>query len=277
MNRSKNIFSIIILLFAFTTGNNKRQNGVTKIEEAEEVVRNSDTVQNWNWRDPNEDSIQNVSYNRGGITAQYPKLVAGGSKEDLELWNKIIDKDLQDIVNIYSFQPYPESKEPSDIAPASLKITYQVMLNNNRFLSIRYLANYVSPYSAYPTELVYTTNIDKQRNERIKLSDQILINLDFVQDFRTWDFIASEPESKEYNQAVKEYVEHINDEDLINGFETADIIGSGNHWGIYSYMTPDRLGLSLGVPNYIGDHVEFEREYTRLGSFMKYKLHNGAV
>jgi hypothetical protein len=270
MDRGRNIFSLIILLFAFTTGKNRRRSGAAGGEEA---IQNSDTLHNWSMKNPEEGSIENVSYNRDGITAQYPKLVSGGSKEDLELWNRIIYEDLQEIINIYSYQPFPELKQqPSDITPASLIITYQVMLHNNHFLSIRYMADYRSPYSAYPTVLVYTTNIDKQKGERIKLPDLVNIDRNFVQDFRSWDFIASEPESQEFSRAVKEYVDHISDEDLISGFETADIIGSGNHWGIYSYLTPDRLGISLGVPNYIGDHVEFEREYTRLGSFMKGKM-----
>ena len=33
-------------------------------------------------------------------------------------------------------------------------------------------------------------------------------------------------------------------------------------------MTTDSLGISIGVPNYLGDHVEFEMDYNTLKPYL---------
>ena len=216
------------------------------------------------------DGISNVPYKKDGIEAGYPKLISGGSEEELKKWNQMIYEDFNKILDIYSFNPFPElTPVPTNLIPTILKIDYKVKLNNDKLISILYNAAYNSKYSAHPTDLVYTTNINKEKNERLKLPDIIKVNQAFVKDFRTWDFIFAEPDNEELNKAIKDYVSSLSDEDLLMGFQTADIIGSGNLWGIYSYLTPDRLGISLGVPNYIGDHVEFEREYSKIKDYLK--------
>jgi hypothetical protein len=116
--------------------------------------------------------------------------------------------------------------------------------------------------------LAYTTNIDKVKNQRLKLSDIVTLNSDFVKNFREWNFVSEEEGNEELNKAIRDYISNMSDEDLLMGFLAADQIGSGNLWGMYSYLTPERLGISVSVPNYIGDHVEFERDYSELGDFL---------
>ncbi|HKL78861.1 MAG TPA: hypothetical protein VJ888_00345, partial [Mobilitalea sp.] len=126
-----------------------------------------------------------------------------------------------------------------------------------------------SKYSAHPTELVYTTNIDLKAANRIALSDLVRIDEEFVRDFRNWEFILFEPGNEELNQAVIDYLASLEEDMLLGGFQRADIIGSDNYLGIFSYLTFDSLGISIAVPNYLGDHVEFERKFTELTDFLK--------
>ena len=212
-----------------------------------------------------ENQIIEETYNRPGIVAKYPRFIAGGSKDEIDQWNQLIKTDFDKILHIYSFQPIPGPiPTPSGIIPASLQIIYDIKLNNNDLISIFYRATFLSPYAAHPTELVYTTNIDKVNNKRILLKDKVILNQAFVQNFRSWDMVGAEKENEEVKKAIKDYLKDMNDDDLLKGLKAADLIGSGNIYDIYSYYTTDKVGISLGVPNYLGDHIEFEQEYKKL-------------
>jgi hypothetical protein len=149
-----------------------------------------------------------------------------------------------------------------------LKITYELKLNNPLYTSIYYLAAYSSSFSAYPTDLAYTTNLDKTKGSRIVLGDIIKLDKNFVSNFRTWNLVGEAEYPDFIKQGIKDYMSNINDEDLLSGMKAADKIGSGNHLDMYSYLTPDSLGISIGVPNYLGDHVDFEMDYNALKPFL---------
>jgi hypothetical protein len=51
--------------------------------------------------------------------------------------------------------------------------------------------------------------------------------------------------------------------------KAADIIGSENRMDIYSYLTDNSLGISIGLPNYLGDHIELESDYNSLKPYLK--------
>jgi hypothetical protein len=234
-----------------------------------EVLKQTTGTQNPN-HNSFEDQIKSESYHKDGIEASYPMFVTSDSEDLQNKWNKIISTDFNKVLQIYSFNPFPElTPSPTGVEPTILRINYDIKLNNNQVVSIFYLADFNSPYSAHPTDLVYTTNIGKEKEKRLKLSDIVELNSDFVNNFREWDFISAEAGNDELNQAIKDYMSNMSDEDLLMGFKAADQIGSENLWGIYSYLTQDRLGISVSVPNYIGDHVEFERDYTELEEFLK--------
>ena len=216
-----------------------------------------------------QEKISEETYHKDGIEAKYPQFVAGNNEEKRKEWNKIISADFNKILQIYSFNPFPElTPTPTGVEPVILRINYVIKSNNNEVISIFYTAAFNSPYSAHPTDLVYTTNIDKAKKQRLKLKDLVSLNDDFVKNFREWDFISVEEGNDELNQAIRDYMSNMSDEDLLLGFKTADQIGSENLWGIYTYLTTNRLGISVSVPNYIGDHVEFEREFSELEEFL---------
>lgn len=220
-------------------------------------------------QDELSDQVKSITYQKDGIAAQYPELAAGGSEEQLKLWNEIIASDFNKILGIYSFRPIPEpTPAPAASIPTILKLTYEIKLINNRYVSIFYTASFNSPYAAHPTGLVYTTNLDKEENKRLALSDIVKVNQDFVKNFRSWELVVPEGVNAEVTSAMKDYITNMSDEDLLMGFNAADIIGSGNLYGVYSYLTRDRLGISIGVPNYLGDHMEFEKAYTDLTGFL---------
>jgi hypothetical protein len=217
-----------------------------------------------------ENQIEEQKYQKDGIEATYPRIITGGGEADLAAWNRLIEDDFNKILDIYSFNPFPEATpQPSGVMPTILTIKDDLKLNDSRFISILYTAAFRSPYSAHPTDLIYTTNIDKTGSKKLRLPDIVKLNSDFIKDFRTWDSVSYEEGNEEFNKAIKDYIANLSDKDLMMGFKAADQIGSNNLWGVYSYLTPDKLGISIGVPNYIGDHVEFEAEYTKLKDYLK--------
>jgi hypothetical protein len=216
--------------------------------------------------------IEKVAYEKDGIKASYPQFILGSNtsyNENARVWNKLILNDFNKILQIYSFRPFPEeTPAPSAIIPTLLTISYRIKANDNKKASILYTADYNSSYSAHPSSLVYTTNIDKVNNKRVRLTDYVTVNKDFVKDFRSWT-LNTEITDPELLQAIQDYITSMTDEDLLLGFQAADQIGSDNPWGIYSYTTPDSLGISIQAPNYIGDHIEFERPLSELENFRK--------
>lgn len=217
-----------------------------------------------------ETDISSTYYNKNGVAARHPTFLSGGTEKAISEWNNLISDDFKRILDIYSFQPFPElTQGPTDSVPTILNINYELMDNNPVLFSVLYRAAFHSSYSAYPTELVYTTNINKDKNTKLQLKDIVKLDKKFVESFRTWDFTVFENNNEELRQAVKDYLAGLSDEELLRGFLQADQINSKNSYGIYSYYKPNSLGISLSVPHYIGDHVEFEREYSKLTSFLK--------
>jgi hypothetical protein len=230
--------------------------------------------------------FEEVHYRKDGVDAVYPHFISGASKEQMESWNRIIDADVQKIFSIYSFRPLPlptpelpvrERAERMNASPTEeprkadliiLRMTYEIKSADKDTFSVMYLASFNPEYVAHPTQLAYTTNIGLKDSKRLHLKDIVLLNEAFVEDFRHWDIVSTEPGNEEYEKEVRDYVDSLPDNELLIGFQTADKIASGNYLGIYSYQEPGRLGISLGVPNYLGDHAEFEKNMAELNGFI---------
>ena len=106
--------------------------------------------------------------------------------------------------------------------------------------------------------MIYTTNIDKDNDRRLRLSDFIINQSALTDDITPWEIVDKNHENGEYYRAIHDYIKGLGKEILQIGFSFADIIGPDNYLGIYSYLTPNKLGVSLSVPHYLGDHVEYE-------------------
>lgn len=235
--------------------------------EASSAIETSTDMQT---RQANEGTfeVEETPYMTDRIAAAYPTIVSGASRKKLDKWNSIIKEDFDKILAIYSFDPFADLEIPDEENRIILNIHYDIKLLNKQFLSILYLASYNSPYSAHPTELVYTTNIDTKKDSRLTLSDLVQLDSSFASFLRSWDFSEIEPNNPMLNAVIRSILNDMNDEELLEGLNTADQIGSKNRWGIFSYLTPNKLGVSVSVPHFAGDHVELEKEYEALKDFL---------
>lgn len=203
--------------------------------------------------------IKENIFQRYGVYVSYPTIVSKSNNKKVDVWNNIILQDIGSILKIYSDYTLNQTPKGEDLyLPDTLRITYDIKSNDNRYLSISYKADFFSPYAAYPTQMIYTTNIDKDNDRRLKLSDFISNQRFQLNDTNLWEIVSSYDDIKDYPEAVREYIKGLGKEILHMGVMSADLIGADNYLGIYSYLTPDRLGISISVPHYLGDHAEYE-------------------
>jgi len=215
--------------------------------------------------------VENVEYIRDGIKAAYPQLIAAVENDSIKRINELILADFNRILQIYAFNPFMQpAPAPTQAAniPVILNISYQIKLNAPEYISILYFAAYNSPYAAHPTELVYTTNIDRESGRRLTLGDIVRLDTDFAENFKNWSPVNENKYPEYIIQGIMDYISGLSNEDLLSGMKAADIIGSGNLLNIFSYLTDDRLGISIGLPNYLGDHAEFEMDYASLSPYL---------
>ena len=111
-----------------------------------------------------------------------------------------------------------------------------------------------------------------QNNKRLQLKDIITLNPDFVTSLKSWDFTSVEPENNELNEAIQTLITGMNDQFLLEGLQASDQIGPENALGIFSFLTPTQLGISLTLPYYAGDHVTLTKDYSQLKDYINTKI-----
>lgn len=196
-------------------------------------------------------------FRNNGTVVSYPFIVSGDSERKIDSLNEIILGDVNKILDIYSADAFASPAGESDFFPAdTLHIRYDIMRNDAFYLSIFYTADFYSPYGAYPTQMVYTTNIDLQNERRIKLSDITPVDDGFINDILSGTPVNTDPK---YIRGIQDYFLGLGRETLRRGFNSADIIGPDNVLGIFSYLKPGILGISISLPIYLGNHAEYEK------------------
>jgi hypothetical protein len=235
----------------------------------EESQLNQDEEDRIHAKLPEDYELIRMNYTYNEIQAFYPQLTTeAGSGIQKEI-NNIIQKDVNDIIKIYA-DTVETSVEIGETESHEfvLTIDYEIKLHNSKYLSIYYTADYSSKTAAYPFQMVYTTNIDMLNGYRLVLGDMVLLDDNFVNSFKTWDFTVVEEDNKDLKEAVSESFADLNNEMLLKAMKNADLIGKANTMGVFSYLTKDKLGISISVPHALGDHVQFEQKYNKLKEFL---------
>ena len=196
-------------------------------------------------------------FRNNGTYVSYPLVVSSDMAVKTDALNDIILGDINKILNLYSADAFlPPAGGPDVFLRDTLNIRYEIMRNDNNYLSIFYTADFYSPYGAYPTQTVYTTNIDLQNVRRIRLQDLNEVDNTLINEFLSWEPVNINPQ---YMAGIRDYIRGLGTGIVQRGFASADIIGSDNFLGIFSYLKPGRLGISISLPNYLGNHAEFEK------------------
>jgi hypothetical protein len=213
--------------------------------------------------------LTRMNYIYNEIQAFYPQISNGLDEEKRNAINKIIQQDLGEIINIYA-DTVESSVEigESEMHEFALTVDYDIKLKNSDYLSIYYLAG-SSRAAAYPSETVYTTNIDIKKMKKIQLKDMITLDKDFAEYLKGWDVKISEENNKDLKKATEDYINNLDITTLYDGLLNADKIGIKNTLGVYSYLTEDTLGINLSVPHVLGDNIQFESKFDKLKDYLK--------
>ncbi|WP_010676617.1 PdaC/SigV domain-containing protein [Bacillus timonensis] len=198
----------------------------------------------------NEDpfEIDSATYEIGKLTIHYPQLTKMKNKEMEQKSNHLMKEEAIQFLN-----EYQDSEAP-------LIADYEVILPDSDILSVLYTGDYNG--GAYPTNLFFTTNIDWKKGEKIIFSDLFAIDETFLEILKNAKYVDWEnpPEpNKEKQDAIIEYLNTLDTQNLIEAFKKADHpTTSENLFGIFSYYVKDKVLISIQVPHALGDHAEFE-------------------
>ncbi|MEH7383574.1 hypothetical protein V7138_24155 [Bacillus sp. JJ1533] len=192
--------------------------------------------------------INSAMYENRELTIHYPQLVNMQNKDLEQRINTFIKDDAVLFLNQYQDGGSP------------LKMDYEVILPESDTFTIQYTGNYNG--GMYPTHLLFKTNIDWKKGEKIKLSDLFVIDEQFIETLKNGKYMDWEnpPEpNKEKQAAVIEYLNTFTNQNLIEAFQKADHPNpEENQYGIFSHYLNNTVVISIQVPHALGDHAEFE-------------------
>ncbi|HBJ1650089.1 DUF4163 domain-containing protein [Clostridium botulinum] len=203
----------------------------------------------------NEYELVSKNYNKNNVKINYPEIKKFNDDEKLKSINKYLKGCALKVLDDYV-------KEDPNLEAVNLNVNYDVKFKNEKYISIVYKGEVNVKGTAYPSSIFYTTNVDLESGNIIRLSDYSNVNdiLNKLKDPKNIKVIA---ENDELAAAQKEFILNIGNDNLINMVKNADFhevntkIESPKD-GVYSYFDKDGIVISLQVNHAIGDHAEFK-------------------
>ncbi|MBY6836812.1 MULTISPECIES: DUF4163 domain-containing protein [Clostridium] len=203
----------------------------------------------------NEYELVSKNYNKNNVKINYPEIKKFNDDEKLKSINKYLKGCALKVLDDYV-------KEDPNLEAVNLNVNYDVKFKNEKYISIVYEGEVNVNGTAYPSSIFYTTNVDLESGNIIRLSDYSNVNdiLNKLKDPKNIKVIA---ENDELAAAQKDFILNIGNDNLINMVKNADFhevntkIESPKD-GVYSYFDKDGVVISLQVNHAIGDHAEFK-------------------
>lgn len=198
--------------------------------------------------------LQDTSHTNSRVILRFPQLV--GVNLD-----KVNDR-IQQACLHYATEIYGEG-----YTDLEMQVDYHLTFHSDEWVSITF-HGYANIQSApYPVSLIKTMNFHLQDGTRIKLGDIYTIDLSFVKRFRkafTQQFKnTAKPEDSDTWQGI---VNAGTDAEWCTYLKNADLSTENE---IQSYLTADKIGISVGVLHALGDHFEVEIPYSELVPYLK--------
>lgn len=183
------------------------------------------------------------------ITIRYPQLTGGQLGDDRT--NRTIREKALHLLEAHDLS------QPD----AMLDMDYEITRLTPELLSIVY-TGYYDGGTAYPTNVFYTTNIDRLTGQPLTLQDVIEVDETLVNRFRQSPPI--DGQNAEWAEAIAAHLGQYTDEELVRLFRMADLTDGSNTGQVFTYYTPNALGISKGIPHVLGDYVRKEIPYDEL-------------
>ncbi|MCS6133186.1 DUF4163 domain-containing protein [Clostridium botulinum] len=228
-----------------------------KVEDSQKALDiNKDKESSKNLKEKsNEYELVSKNYNKNNVKINYPEIKKFNDDKKLKSINKYLKESALKVLDDYV-------KEDPNLEAVNLNVNYDVKFKNEKYISIVYEGEVNVNGTAYPSSIFYTTNVDLESGNIIRLSDYSNVNdiLNKLKDPKNIKVIA---ENDELAVAQKDFILNIGNDNLINMVKNADFhevntkIESPKD-GVYSYFDKDGVVISLQVNHAIGDHAEFK-------------------
>lgn len=186
---------------------------------------------------PNKDS---------SIKIQYPYFNGSG----FDAVNTLIYEKVQKLVTFGSILE-PDEKLDIDYKAA-------VTLQNSKIISFVIWGDYNNSKTPHPSAVFYTFNIDLSTIKELKITDLYNINADFKKVFY------------EKKQAPQDNFAH-HEQFMIDAFLSGEFtIGEFSYPDNIQFLfNPEGIVISFSIPHAVGDHVEFQLNYSDIQQFYK--------
>ncbi|NFL90301.1 DUF4163 domain-containing protein [Clostridium botulinum] len=228
-----------------------------KVEDSQKALDiNKDKESSKNLKEKsNEYELVSKNYNKNNVKINYPEIKKFNDDKKLKSINKYLKESALKVLDDYV-------KEDPNLEAVNLNVNYDVKFKNEKYISIVYEGEVNVNGTAYPSSIFYTTNVDLESDNIIRLSDYSNVNeiLNKLKDNKNIKVIE---ENDELSVAQKDFILNIGNDNLINMVKNADFhevntkIESPKD-GVYSYFDKDGVVISLQVNHAIGDHAEFK-------------------
>ncbi|OSA95143.1 UNVERIFIED_ORG: DUF4163 domain-containing protein [Clostridium botulinum] len=231
-----------------------KEDKVEDFQKALDINKDKESSKNLKEKS-NEYELVSKNYNKNNVKINYPEIKKFNDDKKLKSINKYLKESALKVLDDYV-------KEDPNLEAVNLNVNYDVKFKNEKYISIVYEGEVNVNGTAYPSSIFYTTNVDLESGNIIRLSDYSNVNdiLNKLKDPKNIKVIA---ENDELAAAQKDFILNIGNDNLINMVKNADFhevntkIESPKD-GAYSYFDKDGVVISLQVNHAIGDHAEFK-------------------
>ncbi|MBL4931612.1 PdaC/SigV domain-containing protein [Clostridium paridis] len=151
------------------------------------------------------------------------------------------------------------------LGSVELNVDYNITLKSPYILSVQYTGSGFASNAAHPNSLFYTTNINMNTGNRLRLKDVINIDKNFANKFLEGGF---KPLHSEHSDVLKQHTVEEIQEGFMNA-DSLDNIGTAQQSDTFMYFTNDSLGISISTGHALGDHAEFETKYQNIKDYIK--------
>lgn len=214
----KYIFPIILVLFIVAFASSC---GNSNMKEVSESISNDYKIESRNMAFDNEEFI-----------VKYPK-VLGGNKD----FNKI-NKQIETLLNTYL-------KSSLYIENSTAQIDFKVRCLNREYISVSFEGYYNYIKAAHPINFCYTVNLKLKDSSAVKLTDNAVINVDFIEKFR------NEWKTQALSEA-KDYLDQYTNEQLKTMLMSSD---TDKGYGVFSCFSENEIIIYFPVAHAIGDYA----------------------
>lgn len=193
-------------------------------------------------------SVKEVVYEMDDILIKYPQIELKDNKEKSKKINTIIKDDISNIKKHYT----------SDSKDFTLEVNYEIKLLNDNMISILYKGYYNNSNNAYPTSFACTTNIDLEKESKIRLKDYEDVDI-VTQVLLSDDKYELKTKDKNLAKVQKDYIKQKDEAWIKDSLLKADFSNNNGEFiypEVFSYRDKNSLTLIIPIQHALGDYME---------------------